>query len=379
MEYRTFGKTSLKPSLLGFGCMRLPILNEDSGQINEPEAISMIRHAIDNGVTYIDTAYPYHKGQSEIVTGKALQDGYREKVLLATKLPTWLLNETGDTERYLNEQLEKLQTDCIDIYMIHALNANTWKKSVELDVWDSLQKAKAAGKIKYIGFSFHDKYSVFEEILNAHPWDFCQIQLNYMDEDYQAGLKGMRNAHAKGVAVVVMEPLRGGRLTGNIPVDVTAVWEQAPAKRTPAGWALRYVANHPEVSVILSGMSTMEQVKENIESLSDAKPNSLSEAEMSAIYKARDLYRQKIKVMCTDCGYCLPCPQGVAIPRVFSLYNEGSMYAADVSRFYTSMQEQKSDASLCVECGQCLPACPQNLPITEHLKEAHQVLGKKIL
>lgn len=377
LEHRTFGETSLKPSLLGFGCMRLPILDGDSGKINESEAISMIRHAIDGGVTYIDTAYPYHKGQSEIVTGRALREGYREKVLLATKLPTWLLNEPGDADRYLNEQLEKLQTDCINLYLVHALNANTWKKAVELDVWGHLQAAKNRGQIKHVGFSFHDEYTVFEEILEAHPWDFCQIQLNYMDEDYQAGMMGMKKAYAKGIAVVIMEPLRGGKLSGNIPEDVEEIWAQAPVKRSPAAWALRYVANYPEVSVILSGMSTLEQVDENIEILSDAKPLSLSEAESKIIDKARDLYRQKIKILCTDCGYCLPCPQDVDIPRVFSLYNEGSMYNLDMTRSYSSMQEQKNDASLCVECGQCLTACPQALPITDHLKEAHASLTKK--
>ena len=377
LEYRSFGKTSLEPSLLGFGCMRLPIVDGDSGKINEPEAIAMIRHAIDHGVTYVDTAYPYHKGQSEVVTGRALLDGYREKVLLATKLPTWLLKEPSDTERYLNEQLEKLQTKSIDLYLVHALNANTWKKAQELDVWGHLQKAKDMGKIKHIGFSFHDKYEIFDEIIDAYHWDFCQVQYNYMDEDYQAGLKGMRKAHAKGVAVVVMEPLRGGKLTGNIPEDVAEIWAQSPVKRSPAAWALRYVANQPEVSVILSGMSSMEQVKENIEILSSAKPLSLSEDELAAIRQARDVYRQKIKVLCTDCGYCLPCPQGIAIPRVFSLYNEGAMYNTDASRFYASMQEQKNDASLCVECGQCLAACPQGLPITDHLKEAHAALTKK--
>ncbi|KAF0198052.1 MAG: aldo/keto reductase [Bacillota bacterium] len=357
--------------------MRLPLLDGDSGKINEPEAITMIRHAIDCGVTYIDTAYPYHKGQSEIVTGKALRGGYREKVLLASKLPTWLLNQPRDTPRYLNEQLEKLQTDCIDLYLVHALNANTWKKAVELDVWGHLQEAKNRGQVRHVGFSFHDKYEVFEEILEAYPWDFCQIQLNYMDEDYQAGLRGMKKAYEKGIAVVVMEPLRGGKLTGTLPIDVAAIWAQAPVRRSPAAWALRYVANHPEVSVILSGMSTLEQVKENIEILSEAKPRSLSEAEVTIIGKVRELYHQKIKVLCTDCGYCLPCPQSVAIPQLFSLYNEASMYNLDMTRSYSSMQEHQSDASLCVECGQCLTACPQALPITDHLKEAHAALRKK--
>jgi len=377
MEYRNFGKTQLQPSLLGFGCMRLPILDGDSGRINEPEAINMVRRAIDRGVTYIDTAYPYHKGQSEIVTGKALQNGYRSRVQLASKLPIWLVNEVADTEKYLDEQLNKLQTDCIDLYLVHALNENTWKKTKELDVWASLQRAKDAGKVKYIGFSFHDKYALFEEIVSAYPWDFCQIQLNYMDEDYQAGLKGMRLAHSKGIAVVIMEPLRGGRLTGNLPEDVAKVWDNEVIKRSPAGWALRYVADFPEVSVILSGMSTMDQVNENIDILTDAKPNSLTPAEHAAIAKARDIYRSKIKVLCTDCGYCLPCPQGVNIPRVFSLYNEQSMYGVDQSASYGGLQERKNDATICIECGLCLRACPQNLAITEHLKEAHGVLAKK--
>lgn len=376
MDYRSFGKTTLNPSLLGFGCMRLPILEGDSGRIDESQAIEMIRYAIDKGVTYIDTAYPYHKGQSEIVTGKALKDGYREKVLLATKLPTWLLQEPSDTIKYLDEQLQKLQTNCIDLYLVHALNKNTWQKVQELNVLQELENAKRIGKINHIGFSFHDRYPIFEDIINSYPWDFCQIQLNYMDDEYQAGLKGMHLAAMKGIAVVVMEPLRGGRLTGNLPADVAAVWSQTSTQRTPAAWALRWVANHPEVSVILSGMSTMDQVKENVAVLSDAKPLSLSSEELAAIDQVRDIYQQKIKVLCTDCGYCLPCPHGVAIPRIFSLYNESAIYNIDVARSYANMQEQKNDASLCADCGLCLAACPQSLSITEHLKEAHAAMKR---
>lgn len=379
MQYRKFGSTTLSTSLLGFGCMRLPILDGDPGKINEPEAIRMIRHAIDLGVNYVDTAYPYHKGQSELLTGKALKDGYREKVYLATKLPTWLLKEPSDTEKYLEEQLGKLETNCIDLYLVHALNKDTWKKAQELKVLESLENARTQGKIRYIGFSFHDQYPVYEDILNAYPWDFCQIQLNYMDEDYQAGLKGMYRAAEKGIAVVIMEPLRGGRLTGNIPEEVKQLWNSTGVKRTPASWALRYLANYREVAVILSGMSTMEQVQENIEILSEATPNSLTAGELEVISRVKDVYRSRMKVMCTECGYCLPCPEGVAIPSIFSIYNDASIYAAlqDMQRWYGSMLERKKDASLCVECGQCITACPQGIEIISHLKDAHALLTPK--
>lgn len=244
MKYRTFGQLDWKPSALGFGAMRLPVIDNDHGKISEPEATRMIRHAIDHGVNYVDTAYPYHKGTSEAFLGRALQDGYRERVKLATKLPCWKVEAYEDFDRLLNEQLSNLQTGQIDFYLLHSLDAGSWPKMRDLNVFDWAEKALADGRIGYLGFSFHDKYEVFQEIVDASDlWHFCQIQYNFMDVEEQAGIKGLQYAAGKGLAVVIMEPLRGGALAGHIPPAVQALWDSFPVRRTPADWALQWLWN----------------------------------------------------------------------------------------------------------------------------------------
>lgn len=369
MQYRQFGKLNVPVSALGFGLMRLPVIDNDNNKIDEAEAIKMIRYAIDNGVNYIDTAWPYHGGNSEIVAGKALKDGYREKTFLATKLPTWLINEKEDMDKYLNEQLKKLQTDHIDFYLLHALDKNKWENMKKVDALSWAEKKKQEGKIRYIGFSFHDEYPVFQEIVDYYDkWDFCQIQYNYMDIDVQAGEKGLKYAASKGLGVVIMEPIRGGRLA-NPPKAVQDIWDTAKVKRTPAEWALQWLWNQPEVSVVLSGMSTFEQLKENIESAKRSGINTLTKEELEIVSKVRNKYKELSPIACTGCNYCMPCPNGVNIPRNFELYNEAHMYNTYEAnrRDYENLGDAK--ASSCIECGTCESVCPQHLTIIDYLKE----------
>ncbi|ACL69507.1 aldo/keto reductase [Halothermothrix orenii] len=370
MKYRQFGKLNWKASALGFGAMRLPTVNNDSSKIDENKAIEMIRYAIDNGVNYIDTAWPYHKGNSEIVVGKALKNGYRDKVKLATKLPSWLIKKEEDMDFYLDKQLKKLQVDYIDFYLLHALNRKHWENYKKLNVFKWIEKVISLGKIKYIGFSFHDDYNLFKEIVDAYDWTFCQIQYNYLDTDFQAGKKGLKYASKKGLAIVIMEPLRGGQLAGKQPTPVHEIWNTSQIDRTPVDWALQWLWNQPEVSVVLSGMSTLEQVKENITSADKSGINALSKAELNTINQIKKAYEELSPIMCTGCNYCIPCPQNVNIPGNFSLYNNAHIYNdfENQKKVYNKWDES-AKAGNCVGCGQCEKACPQNLPIIKLLKK----------
>ncbi|NMB01363.1 MAG: aldo/keto reductase [Firmicutes bacterium] len=375
MQRRVIGKTNEEVSLLGFGCMRLPTLPD--GEIDEEEAIRIIRYAIDHGVNYLDTAYGYHGGKSEVLVGKAIRNGYREKVHIATKLPVWLLKSPADCERLFNEQLERLGVDYVDFYLLHSLNRDLWHQAVENEALEFLEQAQAEGRIRHVGFSFHDELPVFREIMDSYPWDFCQIQFNYMDECYQAGLAGLKYAASKGLGVIIMEPLRGGRLVKNLPPEIEEVFATAPVKRTPAEWAFRWVADHPEVSLILSGMGTFEEVQENLAIMAEAKPHSLTKKELNIINKAKEIYEERIKVLCTDCRYCLPCPSNVAIPQVFRLYNNASMYntfESDKAQ-YANLVKNEKDAGLCVACGQCESVCPQNIAIIDTLELVHRTFS----
>lgn len=378
MLYRKFGKTEEMVSILGFGCMRFPTIGEDMGNIDEEKAIEMLRYSIDNGVNYIDTAYPYHRGMSEPLVEKALRDGYREKVYLATKLPSWAIKTREDMDKYLNEQLEKLQTEYIDFYLIHTLNERYWKSLKENGLFEFMDSILKDGRVKYVGFSFHDRVELFKEIVDAYDWTFCQIQYNFVDEDYQAGKEGLEYAAKKGIGIVIMEPLRGGSLVSRVPDKIMRVWNEAQTKRTPVEWAFRYLWDYPEISIALSGMSTLDQVKENIRYADEGKPSSLKEEEKKLISRVRDMYKEKIKVDCTACKYCLPCPVGVAIPYVFELYNDAFMFdkiEEEKKRYYTFVKEE-ARASKCTECGKCEEACPQNIPIREELKEVVKVFGE---
>jgi predicted aldo/keto reductase-like oxidoreductase len=380
MQYRTFGRLDWKVSALGFGAMRLPRIDDDPGQIDEPEATRMIRYAIDQGVNYVDTAYPYHRETSETFLGRALQDGYREQIKLATKMPCWKVEAPEDFDRLLNEQLEKLQTDHIDFYLLHALNAKSWPKVRDLDVLQWAEGALADGRIGHLGFSFHDQYEVFQEIVDATDlWAFCQIMYNYMDIEHQAGMKGLQYAAARGLALVIMEPIRGGRLSNHVPATVEAIWDNAPVKRTPADWALQWVWNHPEVAVVLSGMSTMDHVTENIDSARRSGPGTLTADDLALYDRVREAYQALSVIPCTDCRYCLPCPSGVNIPRVFEIYNDLMMYGDEnrAQMVYEAFMKADERADQCIECGECLEKCPQDIEIPDWLAKAHEALCKK--
>jgi uncharacterized protein len=380
MKYRPFGNLDFQVSALGFGAMRLPVIDGDQGKINEPEAVRMIRYAVDHGVNYLDTAWPYHGGHSEGVVGQALQEGYRGKVKLATKLPARLVQTAEDFDRFLNEQLKRLQTDHLDFYLLHGLNKRTWPKVRDLKVLSWAEKTIKEGRFGHLGFSFHDEYEVFQEIVDAYDqWTFCQIQYNFMDTEYQAGTKGLQYAAGKGLAMVIMEPIRGGQLAKQPPETVAEIWKSAAKKRSPAEWALQWVWNQPEVSMVLSGMSTMDQVIENIGSAERSGPNLLNQEELDLVDRVQEEYRKRSPIPCTNCKYCLPCPNNVNIPGVLGLYNDAAKFG-DVKRvqfLYTIRIQEDERASQCLECKDCEELCPQGIAISEWIKKADELLAPK--
>jgi hypothetical protein len=371
MLYRKLGTTGEEISILGFGCMRLPVINGNYEHVDEEKAKNMLYYAIENGVNYLDTAYPYHNGASETFLGKALTDEYRGKVHLATKIPSWLINKKEDLDYYLNIQLERLQTETIDFYLVHSLNKNYWPILEKAGVFEFLDDLKSDGTIKYNGFSFHDDLEFFFEIIDSYDWDICQIQYNFMDENYQAGREGLRYAASQGIGTVIMEPLRGGFLANNIPNEVQSVWDMAEVSRKPAEWALKYLWNNTEVDTVLSGMSTLDQMKENIAFAKDGYPNSLTEDEEYLIKEVRMVYREKISLDCTACGYCMPCPSGVNIPDCFMQLNYAEMFndPESAKMHYMTLLKDEEKASSCTECGECQTTCPQMIDIKEKLKE----------
>lgn len=368
MKYREFGKTGIRVSALGFGAMRLPVTVD--GLIEEEKAVGMIRHAIDEGVNYVDTAYPYHHGESERIVGMALSDGYREKTYLATKCPVWQMKQPEDFEVILKEQLEKLKTDHIDFYLLHALNRERFDDQLKrLGLIDKMEKARHEGKIKYLGFSFHDHYDVFQDIIDSYDgWDFCQIQYNYVDIEHQAGLKGLKYAAGKGLGVIVMEPLLGGKLA-NPAKHLRAVF---PEGKSPVEFALDFIWDQKEVGLLLSGMSELAQVEENLIYADRSRTGMVNEQEKRMYQKAREIYTSMALVGCTGCGYCMPCPYGINIPEIFSAYNMTVSAAKEAAKRYQAFEHP---AHSCRSCHRCEKECPQGIQVSEMMKEASGVFA----
>ncbi len=369
MNYRNLGKLKNKVSILGLGAMRLPVIEGDNRKIDEVEAIKMIRYALDNGINYVDTAWPYHEGNSEAVVGKALADGYRNKTYLATKLPTWMVSDKNDFDSILNQQLVKLNTNRIDYYLLHSLNRSKWEKVKGLGVLEWAESKIKDGLIGQIGFSFHDEYEVFDEIIRDYDWDFCQIQYNYLDINFQAGARGLKLATEKGVSVAIMEPLRGGKLA-RAPQEIIEMWNQADRKRPLVEWALDWLWSQKGVTLALSGMSNLEQVKENIEYANRAESNKLNEKEMKLVDRVARKIKELSPIPCTRCRYCMPCAMGVNIPRIFEIYNDGVSYKnMDEAKEKYNKLEKNEKISNCIGCGKCEVVCPQSIEIRSWLKK----------
>lgn len=384
MQFRTLVKGSDALSVLGYGCMRFPTKN---GRVDETKTEQQILYAIGEGVNYFDTAYPYHGGRSEVILGKILNKNHmRDKVYIADKLPAFLVNRAEQIEKYFKTQLERLDTDYIDYYLMHMLDSlQSWEKLKNFGIIDFINEKKASGEIRHIGFSFHGRPEEFIKIVEDYDWEFCQIQFNYLDEYSQAGLAGLKRANELGIGVVVMEPLRGGNLAAKAPEKAKAKFDTYTEKRSPADWALRWIWNHDEVSVILSGMNVDEHIKENIKVANETTPNSMTEEEVAIVDDVKLIYRELMKVPCTGCNYCMPCPFGVDIPETFTAYNDkyffGDMHSRIMymGRAIGMYGGHKSGADQCTDCGKCEKHCPQTIQIRDELKVAHKELNNRFI
>ena len=389
MQYRKMGSLDWEVSALGFGCMRLPRRRINRMRADTKDSIEIIRHGIDLGINYIDTAWPYHLGDSEKIIGQALKDGYRQRVKLVTKLPLFMVRKPEHFDHYLDVQLNRLQTDYLDVYLFHNLYAGAFDKVKRLGLIDKMLEAKKQGRVRHIGFSIHDSLSVFKEVIDYFDWDMAQVQYNYMDTGIQVTTEGLKYAHDKGIAVVIMEPIKGGMLA-NPPAEALEVMKASGYNRTPVDWALQYLWNRPEISVVLSGMSSRQMVDENCASADRSGIGTLSPDEEKVIARLVEIYRSKILVPCTACEYCMPCPSGVNIPQNFSILNYVCMEHNFAMRWLakrgykrlTGSKEKlnkknpNGNASVCINCGQCLEKCPQRINIPEELVKAHAILAK---
>lgn len=381
MQYRPYGKNGYDVSLFGMGCMRLPRRENADGtiEIDREKAVELIRYAADNGVNYFDTAYSYHREQSEAMVGEALDGGYRERVHIATKQPFSVMKTKDDIRRNLENTLKKLRTDYIDMYLIHNIQTKDWDAIKQMEVIEEYEKFKSEGLIRGIAFSYHGGFDTFKEILDFYPnWDMCQVQQNLLDYDREVTEAGVLYAEQKQVPVVIMEPLRGGGLA-SVPKNVQALYDNFSIQRSPVEWAFRYVANYPGVSTILSGVTTMEQLKDNIRIFSSPEivgADSMTAEEKQLLKDVKVAYESKVAVPCTQCEYCVPCPMGVNIPAVFRGYNLGAMFDAwdNPQRSYMFLRNAEADVSHCIECGICETKCPQHIKIIEELQNAHAKL-----
>ena len=371
MKYRTMGKLGIQASAFGLGCMRFNGAASGDSIIDEQKAVSLIRRAIDGGVTYIDTAYVYLDKTSEIVLGKALRDGYRDRVTIATKMPMEAVKDRASMEALLAEELRKLQTDHIDFYLMHGINKEKWEYFKSIGAPEFFDEMKREGKIRYKCFSFHGPYEDFESIINDWDWDMVQIQYNFMDVSNQAGTRGLELAGSKGIPVVIMEGLLGGRLA-IAPDNVQALYDAFPVKRSAVEWAFRWLCNHPEVAVVLSGCNEAEQIDENLRIFDTVEAGIMSGEELKLMENVRAAYISRTKIGCTGCRYCMPCPNGVNIPGVFSAWNNFSLYNTDPKTDWNMrmITQNDSGADHCIGCGACEAACPQHLNIIESLRTA---------
>jgi len=376
MQYRTFSKRiDFRPSALGFGLMRLPMLDEKT--IDVAESVKIVRYAIDHGVNYLDTAYVYYNGESEKVMAKVLKDGYRQKVKIASKMPMRLLQQESDLDRCFFEQLERLEVDKIDFYLLHALEKEMLPMFGRFSPIKWLEKKRAEGYIDYVGFSFHDRLPVFKKIVDMHDWDFCLLQFNIIDLYSQAGITGLKYAHAKDMGIIIMEALRGGQLTGSVPENIKALWQKM-GNKSPVQSMLDFVWDFAEVGCIISGMSSMEQVIQNVDYANTAKIGNLTKAEIKLYKTIRTAYLEKTQINCTNCNYCKVCPQKIAIPYIFERINEVRRYD-DVRKpsFQYTFVPPANRANNCTGCNACVAHCPQKLDIPALLQKCSKVFDEK--